>query len=378
MRKQESPENFRSPAVTDKKHPLRTIIYIGSIILGLLLVIIYFVYFKKRFSKSSLGPPPMEQEVSVIQVKKEKVEIFLELPARISPTESAEVRPQVSGIIQDIAFTEGSFIHAGDQLYQIDPKTYILAHEKAKAQVNVLRLKKERLKTVVKDGGASQQDLDDVTALLAQAEAGEKDAKLDIERSKVYAPISGYISTTNVNKGALVLSGQQSPLANITNLKTVYADMVIPSKNWLQYNVKRGARVVITADENEMVGKLTVAGVIVDESSDTIKLRAEFDNERHKLLPGMFVNVKLYTEPFSAILIPQRVAVRTPDGELSVWLVQPDKTITLRPIKVIGTKGHKWVIKEGLKDGESLIPEGLIKMKEGMKVNPVYNDALKK
>ncbi|CAG0910782.1 unnamed protein product, partial [Cyprideis torosa] len=177
--------------------------------------------------------------VSAITLKKQLVSITEELPGRTVAHRVAEIRPQVTGIITKRLFVEGSHVDQGQQLYQIDPAQYQASYEakkaalkKAKANLHSVALKEKRFSELVKVDAVSQQDYDDIYAELTQAKAdiavAEADvvsAKINLEYTRVYAPISGQISQSNVTEGALVTANQESSLATITQLDPIFVDM---------------------------------------------------------------------------------------------------------------------------------------------------------
>ena len=203
------------------------------------------------------APPPAPPEVGVVVVQPQRVSLTMELPGRTSPYLIAEVRPQVSGIIQKRIFTEGSDVKAGQVLYRIDPATYQAAYDSAKAalaraeaSVATVRLKAGRYKDLVKIKAVSQQDYDDADAMLKQAEADVASAKAAVETArinlaytKVTAPISGRIGRSTVTDGALVTGNQTTALATIQQLGSMYVDVTQSSADLLRLkqNLASGA-----------------------------------------------------------------------------------------------------------------------------------------
>jgi membrane fusion protein (multidrug efflux system) len=356
-----------------KPHKKKYFVYIILIALLALIGILFYKNFQmKKFMM--MGNPmqmPNETEVSVIKASITDIDLFKEYPARISAKENSEVRPQVNGIIQKITFQEGSYVKAGKQLYQIDPAPYISEYKKAVAQVKSLSAKAKRYKSLLQMGGVSKQDYDDLIASLESAKADADNARINVGYTKVYAPISGFISTTNMTIGALVSALQAQPLATITNLDTIYADIVIPSGKINEIQRGSNIKVSINIRGEEIYGSLKVAGFIIDSSTDTIKLRAEFKDTKDKLLPGMFVNARLHLPSFKGMLIPQRTATVFPNGNIGVWVVKPDGIVHTQIIKPVSSDKDKWIIKEGLNDGDIIVYEGFQKIREGSKVKSV-------
>lgn len=351
---------------------------------------------KNAAAPPASGPP----EVGVVVVKPERVALTTELPGRTSPLLIAEVRPQVSGIIQKRLFTEGSDVKAGQVLYQIDPATYQAAFASAKAalaraEANLIpaRLKEERFRDLVKIKAVSQQDYDDATASLQQAEADVASAKAAVETArinlaytKVTAPISGRIGRSAVTDGALVTANQPAALATIQQISPIYVDVTQSSAELLKlkqnlasgimkYNAATQARVKLLLEDSSpypLPGTLKFSEVTVDQSTGSITLRAVFPNPKQTLLPGMFVRA-IVEEGVSdqAMLVPQRGVTRTPQGEAMVLVVGAEEKVEPRIIKVVRTVGERWLVSDGLKAGDRVILEGIQKARPGTQVKAV-------
>lgn len=351
--------------------------------------------------KSAATPPPAgPPEVGVVTVQPQRVELTTELPGRTSPHLIAEVRPQVSGIIQKRLFTEGSDVTAGQVLYQIDPATYQAAFASAKAalaraEANLIpaRLKEERFRDLVKIKAVSQQDYDDANASLKQAEADVASARAAVETArinlaytKVTAPISGRIGRSTVTDGALVTANQPTALATVQQLSSMYVDVTQSSAEMLKLkqNLASGlvknngaaqARVKLLLEDGSaypLPGTLKFSEVTVDQSTGSITLRAVFPNPKQTLLPGMFVRA-VVEEGVSdqAILVPQRGVTRNPKGEATALVVGAEEKVEPRIITVVRTVGDSWLVSGGLKAGDRVILEGLQKAKPGTPVKAV-------
>ncbi|WP_298273508.1 efflux RND transporter periplasmic adaptor subunit [Geobacter sp.] len=351
--------------------------------------------------KTTAAPPPSgPPEVGVIAVKPERVALTTELPGRTSPHLIAEVRPQVSGIIQKRLFTEGADVKAGQVLYQINPSTYQAAFASARAtlaraEANLIpaRLKEERFRDLVKIKAVSQQDYDDASAALKQAEADVAAAKAAVETArinlaytKVTAPISGRIGRSTVTDGALVTANQPTALATIQQLSSMYVDVTQSSAELLKlkqslatgllkHDGAAQARVKLLLEDGTpypLTGTLKFSEVTVDQGTGSITLRAVFPNPKQTLLPGMFVRaiVEDGVSP-QAILVPQRGVSRNPKGEAMVMVVGAENKVEPRTITVARTVGDSWLVSDGLKAGDQVILEGLQRAKPGTPVKVV-------
>lgn len=335
-------------------------------------------------------PPPVE--VGVIKVTVSAAQIQSELPGRTTAFRLAEVRPQVSGIIQKRLFTEGAEIKAGTQLYQIDPATYQAAlstarAELARAEANfaAAKARENRYKNLLATKAISQQDYDDALAAMGQAnanlaagKASVETANINLKYTKVIAPISGVIGKSSVTEGALVAAGQSQVLATIQQLDPIYIDVSQSADEML--NLRRQMMSgKIAADKQAKVklvlndgsnynqeGTLQFAGVGVSESTGTVVLRALFPNPDRLLLPGMFVRTQLQEGiRANAILVPQQGVTRDRSGNATALVVNKDNKVEIKQIKISRAVGDKWLVEEGLAVGDQLIVEGLQKVKPG-------------
>jgi len=352
---------------------------------------------KQSGGPTQTGTPP---EVAVVTVKPERVILTTELPGRTAAYLIAEVRPQVGGIIQKRLFTEGSEVKAGEVLYQIDPAVYEATYNSAKAALSradanlvPMRLKAGRYAELVKSNAVSQQEYDDASAVLKQAEAdveagkaAVETARINLAYTKVTAPISGRIGRSSVTNGALVTASQPAALATIQQLSPIYVDVTQSSAELLRMKknlaggvLKSGgaaqAKVRLLLEDGtlyEFPGTLKFSEVSVDQSTSSITLRAIFPNPKHMLLPGMFVRAVLEEGVNEkAILVPQRGVTRNPAGNAMVMVVGSEEKVEPRVIKVLRTVGDNWLVSEGLKAGDRVILEGLQKARPGTPVKAV-------
>ena len=347
--------------------------------------------------KGAGGPPPGgPAEVSVMTVQAQRVELTTELSGRVSASLTAEVRPQVGGILQHRLFTEGTDVKAGELLYQIDPASYQAAHDgasaalaKATANLAPILLKAARYKELVKSEAVSEQDVDDISAAqkLAEAEieaakAALATARINLAYTQVTAPISGRIGRSAVTDGALVTASQAVPLATIQQLDPVYVDVTQSSASMLrlrkavesgQLSLRDGeAKVQLLLDDGTpypLPGKLKFSEAFVDPGTGSVTLRTLFPNPKLMLLPGLFVRAVLQEAvKEQGILVPQRGVTRNPAGSAMVMLVGADEKVEPRVIKTERTVGDSWLVSDGLKPGDRVILEGLQKARPGTPV----------
>ena len=336
-------------------------------------------------------------EVGVISLQEEPVALQQELSGRVKAKLVSEVRPQISGIITKQLFTEGSFVKEGEILYQIDSATYQASFfqakaslESAKVDAKNAKIKSQRYEELLKFDGTSKQEADDAKAVYLQAEAlveekkaSLESAKIDLERTNIKAPISGYISISNVTSGALVSQNQTEALATIRDTNSVYVDLSQSNTQLLalrkllsQDNIQKGnAEVTLILSDGsfyEHKGELKLQEIAVDESTGSVTLRALFPNEKGILLPGMFVKAIVQGAiDTKAFLLPQQAVSRDSKANPIITLVQEDNSLKKQMVTIERAIGNKWLVTNGINSNDKIVIEGLNKINEKSKVNPV-------
>ena len=338
------------------------------------------------------APQQPTPEVGVVTLQSQPVPVVSQLTGRTTASLSAEVRPQVGGIIQKRLFTEGDMVKAGQALYQIDPSSYRAAWNEAAAALKQAQAlvvsdcqKAQRYASLVRDNGVSRQDADDAASTCAQDKASVESKKAALESARinlnwttVTAPIAGRIGISSVTPGALVSADQDTALATIRGLDTMYVDLTRSSVDLLRLRKQSLASnsdtlsVTLTLEDGSTYpekGRLALTEVAVDESTGSVTLRAIFPNPQHVLLPGMFVRARLEEgiNP-DALLVPQQGVTRTPRGDASVMVVGEGDKVEVRQVTASQAIGDKWLVTDGLKSGDRVIVTGLQKIKPGVQV----------
>jgi membrane fusion protein (multidrug efflux system) len=350
--------------------------------------------------KNKAPPPPPVPEVGVITLQPKPAQLYSELPGRVTATRTAEIRPQVAGILQKRLFTEGSEVKAGQALYQIDADAYRAAVGRtrgvlvsAEAQATNTRTIAQRYQTLFERQLASQQDRDNTRANQLRAEADVVAAKaaldaaqVELDRTRISAPISGRIGRSQVTEGALVRVAQDAPLAVIQQLDTVNVDVTQSSAELLrlQRELASGrlqqdkavtARVMLTLEDGSAypeAGELRFSEVTVDAGTGSVLLRASFPNPRRELLPGMFVRARVgQAVATQALLVPQAGVSRNARGLPTVLVIGADDMAEERVLTTGRVIDNQWQVLDGLKAGDRVIVEGLQRAKAGNKVKPV-------
>jgi len=339
-------------------------------------------------------------EVATVTVQPQRVEMSTQLPGRTSAHLVAEIRPQVNGIIQKRLFEEGSDVEAGQLLYQIDPAPFQVAYDSAraslaKAQANLpsVQLRAERYAQLLADGAISQQDYDDVAAALEQAQAevayakaAVEAARINLDYTRVTAPISGRIGKSNVTDGALVSAYQPMSLATIQQLDPIYVDVTQSSAELLRLkrnlesgrlsaDGENGRKVRLLLEDGTpypLEGALQFRDVTVEPETGSFTLRIVVPNPEHLLLPGMFVRA-IVEEGVAekAILVPQQGVTRNPKGKPVALVVNEAGKVEQRMLALDRAIGDQWLVSSGLTAGENLIVEGMLNVRAGDTVKAV-------
>ena len=336
-------------------------------------------------SKKVAPPPPPPLAVKVVTLTPQNVSLLTDLPGRTVAYRVAEIRPQVSGVIQKRMFKEGSDVNQGQQLYQIDPALYQAAYDSAKATAESSRLQVERYKPLAQVNAVSKQDYDNAVAAAAQNKASTDTARINLIYTRLLSPISGRIGRSLVTEGALVTANQTASLATVQQLDPIYVDVTQPSAVLLRLRRELAAGELVQTGGNEaevhlfledgsrykVPGKLLFAEVQVDQTTGSVTLRALFPNPDKLLLPGMFVREQIQEGTRSdALLVPQVAVTHNQKGDPTALVVNSDNKVELRTLVTDRAIGDKWLVTDGLKAGERVIVEGLQFAKPGATVKP--------
>jgi len=341
-------------------------------------------------------------QVGVITLHPQAVLLTADVPGRIAASASADVRPQVGGLIKSVDFKSGQQVKQGDVLYEIDDASYQAqvavqqaVLQKAQAAVSTAQSTVNRDQQLAASSTVSQSDLEAAQATLAEANADVASAQANLQVAqisagftRVTAPISGVISDSAVNAGALVTGSQTTALATIRQLNPAYVNVVETSANLLrvrnlfQSGILKGSQangvptlpVHLTLEDGSTypeVGQMTFLDVVVSESTGTFAGQGTVANPRDMLLPGMFVRatVDLGTAP-SAFLVPQRAVTFDGSGNPNALFAENGKAVS-RTLQTNGNQGNDWIVTGGISDGAQVIVDGLQKISNGSPVSPL-------
>ena len=339
------------------------------------------------------GAPEVGYVTAVVQA----VPVTTQLGGRTVAFETSEVRPQVNGLIRRRLFAEGSFVRAGQPLYQIDASLYQAAADQAAANLASARAsaqaadeKAKRFEPLAKMQAVAEQDYTDALAqarvaraTVAQNAAALETARINLRYTTLSAPISGRIGRSLATPGALVSASQSEPLATIQQTDPIYVDMQQSSAELIRLRqalasggTQPGSTTVRLKLEDGsdygFAGTVQFSEIAVSEATGTVTLRARFPNPKGLLLPGMFVTA-LFDQSVNpaAMLVPQAAVQRDFDGSAFVYLVGKDNKAVRRKVTAERTVGANWVVTEGLKSGEKIITQGIGNLKAGAPIKPV-------
>jgi membrane fusion protein (multidrug efflux system) len=329
------------------------------------------------------APPP--PKVSVVTVQTQAVPIITELPGRVAGYRTADVRPQVNGIILKRLFTEGKDVKAGQQLYQIDPAPYQASYDSAVAADVSARALAERYKPLAEANAVSRQDYDNAVAAHLQAQAAVETARINLIYTRVLSPITGRIGRSLITEGALVTANQATVLATVQQLDPVYVDVTQPTTTLLRLEKEAAAGLLKQNDAGQAQvrvqledgseyahpGALEFSEVTVDEGTGSVTIRALMPNPERQLLPGMFVREEIQEGVREgAVLAPQQGISHDQKGRPNALVVGPDNTVERRTLETDRAIGDQWLVTSGLKPGDRVIVEGIQSAKPGAKVVP--------
>ena len=347
------------------------------------------------------APPPVV--VGVIAARTQAVPLMTQLTGRTQASEVAEVRPQVSGLVTARLFAEGSQVQRGQALYQIDARPYAATFAQAKAAlanaqavVDSTRLKAERFATLAGGGGVSRQDAADAQAAyqqaraqVAAAQASLSAARVNLEFTRITAPISGRIGQSSVTRGALVTSDQPTALAKIQRLDPIWINIQQSSADFIALrqalssgklgNAGSAPVRVILADGTAWPspGRLDFADVDVNEQTGTVTLRVTVPNPHGDLLPGLFVKAQLTQGVVrDGILVPQAAVSRDMRGQPVVLVVGKGDVVESRSVATATTFGPNWLVTAGLRAGDRVVVEGQLTARAGTHVKVVPASAV--
>jgi membrane fusion protein (multidrug efflux system) len=334
------------------------------------------------------GTPP---EVGVMTVVPQTLVIEPEFAGRTTGSSEVEVRAQVKGILLERRYQEGSRVNLGDHLFLIDPKPYEVVLQRAEARLAEAQAKRraaqrewDRVKGLydskavserTRDEALSALELAQASVALAQAEVNA--ARIDLDYTTVEAPIAGIAGREAVSPGNLVgANSEQSLLTRITQLDPLYVEFAITDAFWLRHRQLMDNQLVAVLRlandlQHTYEGRINFTDTVIDRETSTIQARAVFPNPDASILPGQFVRIALKGLARSdAIAVPERAVLQGPQGAF-VYRLGEDSKAEIAPVETGITVAAGWIIEKGLKPGDRVVVDGVIRVRPGQPVKPV-------
>lgn len=329
-------------------------------------------------SDTTQAPQSQGPVVGVFEVFEKELRLHQTFAGRVVAYNTAEIRPQVGGIILKRTFEEGGMVKEGDVLYEIDPAPYQAVLDKALAREKNLGNLANRRHTLMLNKAVSRQEYEDAHYAWQQAKAELDTARLHVRYCTVKAPLSGKIGKSDITMGALVVADQPLPMATIHQVDPVHVD-IFPAVGQVSKFLGKGEQALqnvvagLTPDGGEqypLLGRIQFIDNHVKEGTNTLGVRLVFANPEGALVPGMFARVALMDkEPQTYTLVPQQAVFRNAEGGTEVWVVQEDNSVESRPVVLGESIGNVWVVQEGLVRGEKVITEGHLRVRTGAHVS---------
>jgi membrane fusion protein (multidrug efflux system) len=356
-----------------------------------------FIIGSRKDTAPAAPPPP---EVTVLTVRRQTIPGQYEWVAQAAASKSVQVRSQVSGVIVERPYVEGTDVPKGKVLYRIDPRTYRANYESAKARLaeseatfaNAERTL-NRLKPLLAERAVAQQDVDNAQATYDQSRAAVLDARAAVDAAKkdyddsfVRAEISGRAGRALMELGALT-SGPNDQLTTVDQVDPIYVYFNPSDQEVLQWRRDIAAKRLVlprgvldvqaTLSDGSVfsqTGKLDFVSVALQPTTSALQLRAEFPNPEHTLLPGQFVRVRLLgLKRNDAILVPQRAVQQGLNGPF-VYVLADSNKVSARNVTATNWQGTQWIIESGLRPGDTVIVDGTLKIRPDGPVRAVAYD----
>ncbi|WP_151810788.1 efflux RND transporter periplasmic adaptor subunit [Acinetobacter bereziniae] len=346
-------------------------------------------------SKEAAQPETPSAKVSVLNIQPQSVNFSENLPARVQAFRTAEIRPQVGGIIEKVLFTQGSEVKAGQALYKINSETFQAdvnsnraSLNKAEAEVARLKVQLERYQQLLPSNAISKQEVSNAQAEYRQALADVAQMKalltrqnLNLQYATVRAPISGRIGQSFVTEGALVGQGDSNKMATVQQIDKVYVDIKqsISEYERLQTALQNGE---LSANDQKtfrisnshgqpynVTARMLFEDINVDPETGDVTIRIEVNNPERKLLPGMYVRVDINRASVpQALLIPAQAIQRNINGEPQVYVINAKGTADIRPIELGQQYEQYYIANKGLKAGDKVVVEGIERIQPNQKL----------
>jgi len=323
--------------------------------------------------------------ISVLTVQPRQVIVYDELPGRVSARRTAEIRPQVGGIVKSVMFTEGAEVSADQPLFQIDPAPFAADVEaasavlaRAEADLVNAKVKHERIEALAAAETASAASLGDAKAALAQAQASVAEARasltrreLELAHATIRSPITGRIGQALITEGGLASVGTSTALAVVQQIDSVYLDVRQSSilREQLEERLDSGRGqdagtlpveiLTITGRPYAFPGTIRFSDSTVDPGTGSVAMRVEVPNPHRQLLPGMYLRARVPSAVYpDALTVPQQAVRRDPSGRAQLTVIGADNSAGTRTVELGPLVERHYVVLSGLNPGETVVIEG--------------------
>ena len=380
------------PDTSGKRHPRFAAGAITAVLLALLATLYYVAFPQQGYSsdETATGAPPARQ-VPVTAVTLQSVRLWTRFAGRLTAVNTAEIKPRVSGEIQQVLFQDGQLVERGELLFVIDPRPYQAAVQQAKAQLasaesrttlardELARASKLVERKLVSDSiyDAAKNEYQVASAMIREAESAVVRTELDLQYAHIKAPFSGRISRAELTVGNLVEAGGSAPvLATLVSNQQLYAEFNVDEQTYLQSIRTTGntasmpVELTLANDDRVYRGKVHAFDNQLDISSGTIRARAIFDNTDGALTPGMYANVQLGAATEMEVLLIPTGAVGTNQDKKFVYVVGEDHIAAYREVTLGQYHRGQRVVLSGLQPGDQVVINGLAHIRPGMPVDP--------
>jgi RND family efflux transporter MFP subunit len=337
-------------------------------------------------SAAQQGPPPAPQ-VTVAPVEQKEIVEWSEFTGHTEPVDSVEVRPRVSGYIQQVCFQSGQLVKKGDVLFVVDPRWNQAVFDQRQAQYDEAKSQADRIDLLLKNNAISSEEAESRKARFEEAKAELDSARLDLEYTQVRSPIDGRVSRALLTEGNYVSGNADSAtlLTTVVSVDPIYVYVDMDEASFLKFNALTSAKKLDTDADGKVPVDLELASESdfthhgrvesfdnqLNADTGSILLRAIFSNEDGQIVPGLFARIRVpLSERHPAMLVEEQ-AIGTDQANKFVLTLSPTNTLQYQPVEIGPVIDGKRVIRTGLMPGEKVVVNGMARVRPGMTVNPV-------
>lgn len=345
--------------------------------------IAFFTWSCGNDKSTQTAPSSQVLSFPVTTVESRDVITYKSYPATLEGEVSSEVRPKISGYIQEVLVKEGQRVKQGQALFRIETQSLNQEAAAAKANMNAAQVEVNKLQPLVDKNIISEVQLETAKAKLAQARSSYNSIGANIDYANVKSPVDGVVGSINFRKGALASTQTQLPLTRVSSINAVYAYFALNEKNFIQFiklakgknidekikNLPKVKLLLATGDQYEKEGTIeTIAGDI-DPQTGTISFRARFDNTEGMLRHGGSGTIQVQQTYMEALIVPA-LSTYEQQGKTFVYKVQAD-TLVASAIQIVANSDKLFVIDKGLQKGDLILANGVGKVRPGMQIKPI-------